>query len=179
MSDQQIGKRGEERIYLAHFTEAYRLATGKNLLVGDGPDSPDFIGVRETGEEIAVELTCIMRNPASAQAAEILWRQEYMDADEALELIYHTIEIKEEKRVKDYGIWADKTILVINLVECPLSSLLPDLNTLQGDFNFHGFVKVWLADHSDDAYSDIELSGLSPLEIWGYYPRPPGQKPYG
>jgi hypothetical protein len=178
MSDQQIGKREEELIYLAPFTEAYRLATGESLLVGAGPDPPDFIGVRETGEEIAVELTCIMRDPALAQAAEILWRQEYMDSDEALELIYHTIEIKEEKRTKNYGIWADNTILVINLVECPLSSLRPYLNTLQGDFNFHGFVEVWLADHSDDAYSDIELFGLSPLEIRGYYPRPPGQKPY-
>ena len=179
MSDQQIGKREEELIYLGPFIEAYQRATGNVLLVGAGPDPPDFVGERETGEEIAVELTQVMMDPQLAQAVRILWRQEFMDPSEGLELIYHTIEIKEEKRTKNYGYWADKTILVINLVDCPLPSLLSDLETLRGDFNFHGFTEVWIADHSDDAYSDIELFGLSPLEVWGYYPRPPGQKPYG
>ncbi len=178
MSDQQIGKREEELIYLDPFTEAYQRATGEGIFVKAGPDPPDFIGVRETGEEIAVELTRIMRDPESAQSDEILRRQEFMDSDKALELIYHALEKKEEQRI-NYGIWADKTILVINLVDCPLPSLRPYLESLQDDFISHGFVEVWLANHSDDAYSDIELFGLSPLKVWGYYPRPPGQKPYG
>ena len=102
-----------------------------------------------------------------------------MESYEALELIFHTLEKKEKQRIKNYGIWADKTILVISLVDCPLSSLLHDLKSLQDDFISHGFVEVWLADHSDDAYEDIELFGLAPLTVWGYYPRTPGQKPYG
>ena len=178
MSDQQIGKREQESIYLYPFIEAYERATGEALSVGSGPDPPDFIGIRETGEEIAIEITRIMRDPETAHWDEILFRKESMAPYDALDLIFTRLEEKETKRGKNYGRWADRTILVLQLMDCLVESLLFALETLEDDFTSHGFLEVWLADYSDDGYDTVELFGLYPKEIWGYYERP-FEKPYG
>jgi hypothetical protein len=177
MSDQQIGKREEELIFLDPFTEAYERATGEALLLGSGPDPPDFIGTRGTGGKVAVEMTRIMRDPETAHWDDVLRRQEFMEAYDALDMIVNKLEVKENKRAKNYGSWADKTILVLQLMDCPLSTIMFALETLQDDFTSHGFVEVWLADYSDDAYGTVELYGLYPIGLWGYYERP-FEKPY-
>jgi len=92
------------------------------------------------------------------------------------------MEKKEKTRSDNYGRLTRDTILVLELMDCPLALLrnyLPD--KLQKDFSQHGFAEVWLGDYTGaDAYGDIELFGLFPPKWWGYYPRiNPERKPYG
>jgi hypothetical protein len=180
MSDQQIGKKEMELIDLHPFLEAYEYATGERLSLLGAAECPDFVCSRPNGEKIGIELTQIMRNPKMAFAYRIFGREE-MEPFEAVELISHQLDAKEEKRQKNYGILSDKTILVFQLNDCPLSSLKNFIEALQDDFINHGFVELWLADYTDDAFHDIHLFCLFPSKIWGYYERPYiyGSKPYG
>jgi hypothetical protein len=180
MSDQQIGKKEMELIDLHPFLEAYEYATGERLKLLGAAECPDFVCSRPTGEKIGIELTQIMRDPETAFADSIFGREE-MEPFEAVELISHQLDTKEEKRQKNYGILSNKTILVFQLNDCPLSSLKNFIEGLQDDFINHGFVELWLADYTDDAFHDIHLFCLFPSKIWGYYERPYiyGSKPYG
>ena len=43
-----------------------------------------------------------------------------------------------------------------------------------------GFAEIWIADHSTiDAFGCVELFGLHPERIAGYYALTAGRKPYG
>lgn len=42
----------------------------------------------------------------------------------------------------------------VNLLDYPLSYLLPDSKTLQGAFISHGFVAILLSTHSEGTYDD-------------------------
>ncbi|MDI7260489.1 MAG: hypothetical protein QME90_11285 [Thermodesulfobacteriota bacterium] len=182
MSDQQIGKKEEERIRLHYFLDAYEEITGEELSIVANGERPDFICKRIDGLNMGVELTKVTRDPGSAVCDRILNRREYMDPFEALDRIYMAIERKNEQRAKGDWLFSDDTILVIQLMDCTLSGLEICLGqSLQGDFADTEFTEIWIADYTEvDIYRFIELFGLHPLKWWGYYPRPDFfRKPYG
>ena len=122
-----------------------------------------------------------MRDPRDAQAEFILDINDFMDGEKALEMLYHMIEIKEEKRRQPDWDLPDNTILVLQFVDCPISSLHLLDNSLKHDFESYGFYEIWIADYTcEEAYGAIDLFCLYPPERWGYYGRQGHSwKPYG
>jgi hypothetical protein len=180
MSDQEIGKKEGERIDLYPFLDAYQWATGEQLLVSHGGESPDFICTRPSGREVGIEMTMVMRDPRDAFWERILDRKEEMETFEVLEEIQKLIERKQKVRRSRYTENVENTILVLQIVDSSLDSLMFILEDLKGEFDGHGFCEVWLADYSGrEAYGDIELFCLFPHEQWGFYQRPWSGKPYG
>ena len=181
MSDQEIGKKEGERIELDPFLEAYEYATGSTLSVLHAGENPDFICVRSDESVVGLELTKVIRDPATRHAEYIFERKEQMGLYEAVERISLLIERKERARRERYVQRAPSTILVLQLMDRELRGLVSYLEGLEADFADHGFAEIWLADYSGlDAYGDIELFGLFPSETWGYHERPwPDRKPFG
>ncbi|HIJ53225.1 MAG TPA: hypothetical protein HPP66_08735 [Planctomycetes bacterium] len=181
MSDQQMGKKEEERIGLDYFIDAYKLVTGEQLTELGSFESPDFICARATGQQIGVELTEVRRGLWEALWDRILDRKYEADAQDTLDRIFALIEKKDKTRSTNYGNWADKTILVLQLRDCSVWSLRPFLDDIREDFSGYGFVEIWLADYTEiEAYGDVELFGLVPSKWWGYHRREnPYRKPYG
>jgi hypothetical protein len=181
VSDQQIGKKEIEVDELMPFLDAYELCKGEALLIADAGESPDFVCARANCEFVGIELTRVMRDPATSRWEGILERKEHMEYDEALEQLYFLIERKEDSRKRRYSLRVPETILILQLVDRPLNGFAHYIEGLQDDFRHHGFVEVWLADYSGrEAYGDIELFGLFPPDIWGLHRRPqPDRKPFG
>lgn len=182
MSNQQMGKKENERNDLSYFIKAYKWVTGEQLTELGSCESPDFICARATGQEIGVELTEVRRGLWDALWDRILDRKYEADTQETLERIFELLEEKDKKRSRNYGNWADKTILVLQLCDCSLSSLqLFITDDMRKDFLGYGFIEVWLADYTEiEAYGDVELFGLVPAKWWGYHRRRnPYRKPYG
>jgi hypothetical protein len=180
MSNQQIGKKEVERSELFYFWDAYKHTTGEQLFELASIECPDFICARPNGERIGVELVNVMRDPESAQFEAIIDKKFQADPQDTMDRIFGLLDYKERKRSK-YGHWADKTILVLQLFDCSISSLKRLLDELKIDFTDYGFVEIWLADYTGtEAYRDIELFGLVPVRWWGYHQRQnPYRKPYG
>lgn len=182
MSDQEIGKKEIERMYLHYFFDAYKEATGEKLSIIISNERPDFVCMRPTGSKVGIELSKIMREPGLAFVEQVINRQPYMDLFDVLDFIYVTMQRKIQERTKQDWLYPDNTLLVLQLMDCPLSELEIFLDeSLSGDFADSGFAEIWLADYSEvDVYGFIELFGLHPLKLWGYYPRPDiFSKPYG
>jgi len=169
----------EEELRL--FLEAYEHATGERLACRRH-ESPDFVCVRVDRQEVGVELTRVTRSPDERFADRVLLRRDEQDNQESLDEIWRLLQDKEAKHARHYGYLADRTILVLQLFDCPLHTLSPLIDeSLQCDFSENGFLEVWLADYTGmEAYGDIELFGLKPEELWGYYPNPTRRaKPFG
>ncbi len=182
MSDQDMGKKMVEEYELEYFIDAYKSVTGEELGVGHASETPDFISERPDGTRVGIELTKIMRDSETALWEETFKHQEYMTNSCALDIVYGTVEKKAEKMSKKKGIGIGNIILVLQLMDCPLSDLKNILyRDLEKDFASYGFSEIWIADYTGlDAYGDIELFGLSPLKWWGFHERPnSGRKPYG
>jgi len=183
MSDQEIGKKMVEEEELLYFLDAYKQVV-KGYLIYDvfsgRHERPDFICRRPDGTLVGVELVRVMRDPQIAQADYLLDQIEFMDGDDAIWMLYQMIEKKEKKRQEADWDLPDNTILVLQFIDCPISYL--HLNeSLKSDFESYGFDEIWIADYTGkEAYGDIELFCLYPLEWWGFYERAnPWQKPYG
>lgn len=182
MSDQDIGKKMVEESELEYFIDAYESLIGEKLVVLHRGEKPDFVCKRADGTPVGVELTKVMRDPESAHWEAVLDHQEYMTSGAALDLVYEAVAKKAEKMAEDNRIDINDTILVLQLMDCPLSELKNMLDRdLQKDFISYGFSEIWIADYTGlDAYGDIELFGLCPLKWWGYHQRHnPYRKPYG
>jgi len=182
MSDKELGKKMVEEEQLLYFLEAYNIVVEESLSYRFGRhERPDFICHRPDGTSVGVELVRVMRDPRDAQADLIIDRIEFMDGEEALEMLYHMIEKKEQKRRQPDWSIPDNTILVLQFVDCPISSLYLLDDNLKKDFESFGFDEIWIADYTgEEAYGDIELFCLYPPDWWGFYERPnPTRKPYG
>jgi len=182
MSDQQMGKKEVERIGLDHFINSYEWVTGEGLTEIGSSESPDFICARASGQQIGVELTEVRRGLWEALWDRILERKYEADGQATLDRIFELLQNKDKKRSRNYGEWANKTILVLQLCDCSILSLQPFLtDDIRNDFAAYGFLEIWLGDYTGiEAYGDIELFGLVPAKYWGYHQREnPYRKPYG
>jgi hypothetical protein len=182
MSDQDIGKKMIEEEELMSFLDAYKEVVEDYLSYSFGRyERPDFICYRRDETPVGVELVKIMRAPRDAQSDYILDRMEFMDSEEAIEMLHLMINKKEMKRRQPDWNLTDSTILVLQFVDCPISSLHLLADGIKNDFESHGFVEIWIADYTGkEAYGDVELFCIYPPERWGYYERPNrGRKPYG
>jgi hypothetical protein len=182
MSDKEMGKKMVEEEELFSFLNAYKDVVEEHLSYGFGRhERPDFICHRPDGTQVGVELVRVMRDPRDAQADYILDRIEFMDGQDAIEMLYQLIEKKEKKRRQPDWDLAENTILVLQLFDCPIARLHLLDESLKKDFESYGFDEIWIADYTgEEAYGDIELFCLYPPEWWGFYERAnPWQKPYG
>jgi len=182
MSDKDLGKKMVEEWGLLPFLEAYKEAVEDYLSYGFGRhERPDFICYRPDGTPVGVELVRVMRDPRDAQSDFIFYRIEFMDGEEAMEMLYEMVEKKEQKRCQPGWGFPDNTILVLQFVDSPISDLHLLDDSLKTDFESYGFSEIWIADYTgEEAYGDIELFFLYPSEWWGFYERQnPGRKPYG
>lgn len=173
-------KKERELETLSYFNQVYEEATGDYLEVVKSCERPDFICKRNDGTVVGVELVRILRgHPNDRFADQILNKNYYMEPGQAIDLIQIFSSIKEEKRQSKGWRHSEKTILIMELIESPLSELSQLLSEeLFPDIADSGFLEVWLADLSEiEAYGNIELFCLHPREWWGYYKRPL-QKPY-
>ncbi len=182
MSDQDLGKKMVEEIELQYFVDAYKHVTRKGLFGGDRGEKPDFICYEDDGSPVGVELTYIVRDPETEFVERVLEHREYMDSTAALDFVFERIATKTHRMTKNSRIDIGKTILVLQLMDCPLSELVKMLDgSLRADFGSSSFAEIWLADYTGiDAYGDVELFGLYPSKWWGYrrgHNR--DQKPYG
>ncbi|MEW5913080.1 MAG: hypothetical protein AB1814_11035 [Thermodesulfobacteriota bacterium] len=182
MSDKELGKKMVEEEELLSFLEAYKDVVEEYLSDNfDSHERPDFICYRPDGTPVGVELVRIMRDPRDAQADFILSKIEYMEGEEALKILYHMIDKKEEKRRQSGWELPDNTILVLQFADCPIADLHLPGKSLEMDFVSHGFVEIWIADYTcEEAYGAIDLFCLYPPEWWGYWERKGHTwKPYG
>ncbi len=178
-SHHQMGQKMVEEVHLGYFLDAYEWVTSERLHVDRADERPDFVCQRPDGSYVGIELTRVVRDPKAAWSDEVFSHQEYMSAHDAILRINCDIVVKDEKRRSGRWLLPDATILVVQLMDCPVRSVGLDL--LAEDVDPHGFIEVWVADYTDlDAYGDIELFGLYPLRWWGHHERRnSGQKPYG
>ena len=79
MSDQDIGKKMYEEHDLEYFIDAYKYATGEELIIVSRSEKPDFVCERN-GQQIGVELSKIIRDPQSAFWDKAIDKQEFMDS---------------------------------------------------------------------------------------------------
>lgn len=181
MKDKEFGKKEVERMELDSFLDAYKYSTGKALQLCLRSENPDFICKRENGEQIGIELTKVMRDPRDKFWDQIHFRKEEPDSYECLETITYLIKKKEKARNERYVNSVKDTILVLQIMDGSLDTIMPMIDGLEEDFKSYGFEEIWLADYSGlEAYGDIELFGLYPHEIYGFHQRPrPDRKPYG
>ena len=182
-SEQEIGRKEIETSELIPFLEARELVTGEDLslILGVWTENPDFICVRPDGSVIGVELTMVTEDREVAFWDRLRYGEVQIDPFGAQETIHYLIARKEKARAERYTKKVSDNILVLQLVDGSFSHLTGAFDGLETDFASHGFAEVWLADYSGlDAYGDVELFGLYPLQWWGRHTRPfPDRKPYG
>jgi hypothetical protein len=180
VSDQYYWKKQNERGDLDWFLSAYAEATGQSLAAVDLGEAPDFVCERENGERIGVELTKIIAPPETRR-----WHRLFgsgamnLSADIASRILEAAVE--KAKRLP-IGRWkTSEAFLVIQLFDNPLSETHRGLAQIDSDdFAEFGFAEIWVADHSTiDAYDRVELFGIYPERIAGYYDLTAGCKPYG
>lgn len=182
MLGQDDGKKFWEEVDLEYFLEAYVYVTGEKLCTARRTESPDFICIRETGEELGIELTKVMRTPQLAQAELLTTSKEWAEGDETFDRLWWLGATKEEKRKKSNWQVAEACLLVFQLMDCPLDEFAQYVDkSLCADFQSWGWKEVWAADFTEvEPYGEVWLFGLHPEKWWGPYPGPSaGTKPYG
>jgi len=180
VSDQYCWKKQSERDDLDWFLYAYAEATGQSLAVVNAGEAPDFVCEREGGQRVGVELTKIIASPETRR-----WHRLFgsgamkLSADVGSEIFEAAAR---KAKILPNGRWKTfETFLVIQLFDNPLSEIHRGLEQIDtGDFAEFGFAEVWVADYSTlEAYGRIELFGIYPERVAGYYPFCAGCKPYG
>jgi hypothetical protein len=132
---------------------------------------------------VGVELAKLMRDPETAFWDEALDRRTFRSGDEVFYAAQEAIAKKGAMLKK--GPWGNpgNTILVLQLMDCPLSEAKPFFDrSLQVEFAAQGFAEIWIADHTIiEPFGAVDLFGLHPGKWWGFHegPRPHGHKPYG
>ena len=120
----------------------------------------------------------------------ILDGTEYMDGFDGIQDAIQAISAKAAKlKEKNSGAseWQlpNSSILVLSTPDCPISEMEKYLDNdtreeLAETCAESGFSEIWIADHTEvEAYGNIELFGLLPVEHFGYHPNRSRGKPYG
>lgn len=174
MSDQQIGKKEEERTALDLFLEAYEFTTGVALQRNADGERPDFICRKADGSLVGIEFTKVMAHPDYDAG---------LVAYEASEAIYAAIEEKDVKRQAPDWRFPEAAILVIQVMDTDVAELEVFFAhaDIEDDFKHFGFMEIWIANYASvDAYRGVTLFGLFPGQWWGPHERwNQWEKPYG
>ena len=177
VSQQDSVKKTVESGDLRHFLEAYEWTTSERLTVLESCERPDFICARPDGSRVGLELVKVT-DPELRSAHETLYGRYSMEAGEAIDWILAAIERKEAKRQEEDWTYSDNTILVVQLMDCRLSSMSYLLEN--ADYKPHKFREIWVADYAGiEPFGIVELFGLHPPEWWGHHERYAGRKPFG
>lgn len=143
-------------------------------------ETPDFVCERENGQQVGIELTKIIAHPETR-----LWHRLFDSGPlgctgDIASGIFKAVSEKAEKLRK--GGWTSaETILAIQLFDNPLSETHRELEQIDHEeYADAGFAEIWIADHSTiDAFGCVELFGICPERLAGYYAFNDGCKPYG
>ncbi|MBN1572509.1 MAG: hypothetical protein JW984_04850 [Deltaproteobacteria bacterium] len=181
-SDRNRGQKIVEREFLDIFVKAYNNSKSINVSINDSTiiesERPDFIAKKNNGLDIGIELVQIVRPPEIEFVDRVFRNREYMDIYNAIELVMHHIEEKENKRQDSDWQLQNSNILVLQLIDCPIHLLY--LDDLKNISDKSGFREIFLADCTMlEEYNEVELFCLAPTEMWGYqYRINPSKKPY-
>jgi hypothetical protein len=182
MSEQEFGKKLVEEADFIHFADAYEHVTGTRLEIVATTERPDFICERGNGTRCGVELTQVRRNPESRLADQIMNDSAWMSPTDASWQIYNLTTCKDRKRQDPDWKLPKDTILVVQLMDCPLDEIGSEsLDTICDDLAGLGFSEIWLADYTTlEPFREVELFCVSPEQLQGHYARAhPDKKPYG
>lgn len=179
MNDSERWKKEQESEELSYFLEKYEPLTGEELSL-EPSERPDFVGTRQSGEPVGVELTAIVRHPEDALWDRILRNVYTMEGADAVATMWHLASRKSEKLKDPDWQCPDDTMLVFMFRDAEISESVYALDEdLQYEWAGLEFSEIWIADLSKlDAFGDAELFGLHPAKWWGWHRRP-FTKPYG
>jgi hypothetical protein len=175
--ENERAKKMVEEMELEYFLAAYEEATDDPLSLLTSSERPDFICTRPDDTRVGLELVKVVRDPQSKWIDQVFFNSEFMRPVDALLGVFEAVQTKESKRQSPGWKLKENTILVVQVMDCPLDQFAGQFE--RGSFVEHGFEEIWLADYSElEAYSNIEVFGLYPDHIWGHYSQERG-KPYG
>lgn len=173
-SERQRARKTHEELDLGYFLGAYSWATDETLQVCHSCERPDFVCERSDCSLVGIELVKVIRDPETAWAHEALFHRDYMEAGDALYRISYEVDRKEQKRQQTGWLHAENTIVVVQLMDCPIADL--EWGLAPENFSLHGFAEIWLADFTCvAAYGCVDLFGIHPASLWGYYDPAKGQ----
>jgi len=178
--NEQVKKEAEQQA-LYYFLDAYESVTGETLEVLEPTERPDFICVRQNGEQVGVELAKVRRgHPNDILWDKIIEKQDFMSVEHASEMIQQVVNEKEEKRSEPDWKLPEAAILIIELRDIPLADIEGCISeAVLPDIFSNGFEEIWVADLSEqEAYDNVEVFCIRPEKWRGYHSRGI-QKPYG
>lgn len=175
-------KKDEEREALDYFLAEYEITTGNKLTVLHESESPDFLCANAAGKQIGVELVRAMKNPELMSWRRILDKLDYADSLDTWIRAQEAIHRKDERRQAPHWQTPLDTILVVQLVDCPIQEVADHIeDDLVAECAATGFSEIWLADYTKlEAFGTVQLYGLKPEKFRGLHERCYGSwKPYG
>jgi len=179
VSDQEMGKKMVEREELYQFLEAYEQATGEKFPKMCCSETPDFVGEDENGRSVGIELTQLKFSPDHMFVRRYIEKQDWVSDEDAFWRILELL-AKKDTKLKN-GNWpqCERKILVIQLVDYPLSELLPNCTTDKP--HDQSFSEIWFADYTiTDMYGGVDLFPIVHPNLEGYFPvASENKKPYG
>ena len=180
VSDQCCWKKRSERDDLDLFLSAYAEVTDQILTVTDEDETPDFLCEKGNGERVGIELTKIIAHPESRRWHRLFGAGPINLAGDIACKIFEAA-VRKTHAIRKAGWKTSETLLVIQLFDNPLNETYRGLDqTDVDDFTEFGFAEIWVTDHSTlETYDRVELFGIYPERVTGYYPLCAGSKPYG
>lgn len=164
---------------LLYFLASYEAATGETFPEMASSETPDFIGRDVQGRIVGIELTKLKFDPGYMFWQRAIEKREWAEDEDAFWRILELLHAKTEKL--STGSWpeCERKILVIQLVDYPLSELQHTIETDVPDGT--GFSEVWLADYSIiDMYGGVDLFPVTHPELQGAFPvASTDKKPWG
>lgn len=183
MSDRELGKKIVEEMELELFLREYEWLTGLTFSFPIGRwERPDFIALRSDGAEVGIEVVKVMRDPESAHWDRTFRGMEFEDPLEMAIRLQENLYRKDKKRAEPDWHHADRTILVLMLMDSPVDEVAEFLDDeILQEMSDTGFFEIWLADYTvEDAYGTVQLFGVKPEEWQGLHEHSMmGKKPFG
>jgi hypothetical protein len=143
-------------------------------------ETPDFVREREDGQQVCIELTKIIAHPETRQYHRLFGSGPLGCTGVINSGIFKAVSEMAEKLRK--GAWTSaQTILAIQLFGNPLTETHRALEQIdRHEYDDAGFAEIWIADHSTiDAFGCVELFGIYPERLAGYYALTEPRKHYG
>ena len=177
--DQEFGKKLVEEEELLHFLALYEVATGETFPELAPSETPDFVGHDQHERTVGIELTQLKFAPDYMFWKRAIKKREWADDTDAFWRILHLLAGKAEKLPKGNWPGCERKILVIQLVDYPLSELMHSIDTDLPDGR--DFSEILLADYTIlDMYGGVDLFPIAHPELSGpFLVASTDRKPWG